>query len=92
MALTRLRSVGPPPMAVDAAYEIAEDKSVAMPVGTIDASGPDDDTVTFSITTDKPDGVFAIDEATCAVTFPAPLAQPGFPLRSGGDGEERKQP
>ena len=54
-------------------FEIAEDASVNDVVGTVSATDPDDDDVTYSITADNGAGKFTIGEETGAITVAATL-------------------
>ena len=55
------------------AFEVAEDTAVDDPVGTVSATDPDEDTVTYSITAGNGDGKFDIGETTGAITVAAGL-------------------
>ena len=50
------------------AFEVAEDAAVDDPVGTVSATDPDGDDVTYSITAGNTGNVFDIDDETGAIT------------------------
>ena len=54
-------------------FSVAEDASVGDAVGTVTATDPDNDTLTYSITAGNGDGNFAIDGGTGAITVAAGL-------------------
>ncbi|MPZ51882.1 MAG: tandem-95 repeat protein, partial [Acidimicrobiia bacterium] len=60
--------VNEPPVAEDSDFDIAEDATIGAPVGTVDASDPDGDTLTYTITNGNTGDAFAIDEATGEIT------------------------
>ena len=64
-----------PPEFGQAAYsfEVGEDAAVDDPVGTVSATDPDGDDVTYSITAGNTGTVFAIDDETGAITVAAAL-------------------
>ena len=55
------------------AFGVAEDTAVDDPVGTVSATDPDEDKVTYSITAGNGDGKFDIGETTGAITVAAGL-------------------
>ena len=64
-----------PPVFVNApyAFEVAEDAAVDDAVGTVSATDPDGDTVTYSITDGHGDGHFTLDGRSGAITVAAEL-------------------
>ena len=57
------------------AFEIAEDAAVDDPVGMVSATDPDQDDLTYSITTGNTGNAFAVDNETGAITVAAALDQ-----------------
>ena len=54
-------------------FELAEDASVSDPVGTVSATHPDDDTITYSITVGNTGNAFAIGASSGAITVAGAL-------------------
>ena len=54
-------------------FELAEDASVSDPVGTVSATHPDDDTITYSITAGNTGNAFAIGTNSGAITVDGAL-------------------
>ncbi len=79
--MVRIREVPPPPVFESSSYtfDVAEDAGNGTVVGTVSATDPAMDTVTYSITSGNGDGKFAIDDGTGEITVAAELDYESVP-------------
>ena len=76
--------INEPPTISDQTFSIAENASNETPVGTVAASDPEGDTLSYSIESGNTEGVFAIDSSSGQITVVGTLDRettPSYPLR-----------